>query len=283
MTKIKRTDIEDLEKKAREIKKDILEISYKASVGHIGSALSIADIITVLYFSVLKINPKKPLHPDRDRFILSKGHAAAALYCALYRTGFFSRKKLLTYCRDGGIFGIHPDHNTKLGIEATTGSLGNGLPIGTGIALGLKRFSKKSKDVPNVFVLVSDAELNEGSIWESIMFASHHCLNNLVIIVDDNGLQAFGKTKEVINMQPLDKKFKSFGCETEIVNGNDIGELVNVFKKISFSKDKPSVIIAKTIAGKGVSFMENTIDWHYLSLSDGLYEKAQNEISDINS
>lgn len=260
-----------LEKKARQIRKDILDISYQAYVGHIGSALSIVDLLTVLYYRVLRLDPKKPLNSRRDRFILSKGHAAAALYAVLCQKGFFSRKKLFTFCQDGGFFGVHPDYHPELGIEFTTGSLGHGLSVAVGLALGLKGKSR-------VFVLISDAELNEGSTWEAMMFAGHHQLDNLTVIVDDNGSQALGKTREILDLQPLASKWQAFGWQTKVVDGHDLQSLVAVFSKIPFQTSQPSVLIAKTVIGKGVSFMENNFEWHYWPMTKKLYQKALKEI-----
>lgn len=260
-----------LEKKSKQIRKNILDISYKANIGHIGSALSIVDFLTVLYYRILRIDPKKPSSSSRDYFILSKGHAAVALYSVLCRKGFFSRKKLFSFCQDGGIFGVHPDYHPDLGIEFTSGSLGHGLGVGIGLALGLKAKSR-------VFVLISDAELNEGSVWEAIMFAGHHQLDNLTVIVDDNGSQALGKTREILNLQPLAVKWEAFGWKTKVVDGHNFENLVDVMSKIPFRVGKPSVVIAETVMGKGVSFMEGNFEWHYWPLDKKLYQKALKEI-----
>lgn len=264
--------IKELEKVSRSIKKNIIKISYKAHVGHIGSALSIADILAVLYHAVLKNNPQKPNRKNRDRFILSKGHAAAALYTTLYSKGYFSRKVLFSFCKDGGIFGVHPVYDLKYGIELSTGSLGHGLSIAAGLAMGLAKNSKKNP--PTVYVLLSDAELNEGSTWEAIMFASHHNLNNLVAILDDNNYQAFGKASAVINIQPTEEKWGLFGWNTKIVDGHNIKELYNAFRKESKNVKKPTVIVAKTTTAKGISFLENTQEAHYLPLNTEQYKIA---------
>src|SRR3989344_4931917 len=268
--RVNEKEIKRLTRLALLVKKDILEISYKARVGHIGSAISIADILTVLYLSVLKVNPKNPQNPKRDRFILSKGHAAAALYAVLHRKGFFERDKLLTFCQEGGVFGTHPVYDLKFGIELSTGSLGHGLSIGVGLALGLKKNGSKAR----VFVLLSDAELNEGSVWEALMFAAHHGLDNLIAIVDDNNYQGFGKARTGIDMQPLDKKFKSFDWETRVINGHNIEELLKTLKALPFEKKMPSVIIAKTKTAKGISFLEDKQEAHYFPLNETQYKKA---------
>lgn len=278
MKKAKTIKIKNLKKLARLIKKDIIKISYQAHVGHIGSALSIADIITVLYYSTLNINPKKPLDKNRDRFILSKGHAAAALYSALHRKGYFSRQDLLSFCKEGGVLGTHPIRDLKLGIELSTGSLGHGLSVGTGMALGLRGGSRKKGKYPRVFVLISDAELNEGSTWEAVMFAAHHRLDNLIVIIDDNNFQAFGKAQEVINIQPIENKWSMFGWEYKVVNGHNIEDLFNTLNTLPFTPNKPSVIVAKTKTAKGVSFLEDRQEAHYLPLDKRGYKKALEDI-----
>ncbi len=260
------------------VKKDILEIAFKAQVGHIGSAISISDILTVLYLSFLNVNPKNFKNPNRDRFILSKGHAAAALYAVLFRKGYFSRSDLLTFCSEGGMFGTHPVYDLKLGIELSTGSLGHGLSVGAGLALGLKKNRKKN---PRVFVLMSDAELNEGSIWEAVMFAAHHKLDNLVAIIDDNNYQGFGKAQDVIKMQPLEKRFESFNWKTRTIDGHNIEQISKSLSKLPFKKNAPSVIIAKTKTAKGISFLEDKQEAHYFPINEEQYKKALSDIEKI--
>lgn len=268
-----------LEKTAKVIKKNILKLSYKAHVGHIGSALSIADILTVLYFSTLRISPNKPLTKKRDRFILSKGHAASALYPVLSHKGFFTKQVLFSFCKDNAIFGVHPVIDQKKGIELSTGSLGHGLSVAIGMALHLKKtYHNVSNHVPRVFVLISDAEQNEGSIWEAIMFAAHHQLYNLIAIVDDNNYQAFGTANNVLNLQPIEKKWETFGWYTKVVNGHDMQQLSTVFNQLPFSENAPSVIIAKTKTAHGVSFLENRQEAHYLPLDKKLFTKAMKDI-----
>jgi len=262
----------ELLKIAKKIRKDTLTISYNANVGHIGSALSIVDILTVLYFAILNVDANKKYSKQRDRFILSKGHAAAALYSILFRKNFISKSALYTFCKNGGIFGVHPDYNLAYGIELTTGSLGNGIAVGAGMALSFK--DSKENKIPRVYVLVSDAELNEGSVWESIMFAAHHNIYNLITIVDDNSQQAFGKTKDVLDIKPLENKWSSFGWNTLSIDGHDIGQIYNALQIAKNTKEKPTVIIAKTQLGKGVSFMEGKVDWHYLPVNKTLYKLA---------
>ena len=266
MKNARKKDKRNLESIARLIKKDILTISYRANVGHVGCAFSIADITTVLYQTILRINPDKPHDPERDRFILSKGHAATALYANLYRRGFISRKDLLSFCSEGGALGVHPVYDLKKGIELSTGSLGHGLPVAAGMALGLKK--------PRIFVLISDAELNEGSTWEGIMFAAHHKLDNLVVILDDNNFQAFGRASDVMDLQPVEEKWRAFGWGVRTVDGHDVEELENVFRQLPFEKNRPSVVVAKTTTGKGLSHIEDTQEAHYLPLTKKQYEHA---------
>lgn len=277
---INKKRVNSLKKLAHLIKKDIIEISYKANVGHVGSAISIADILTVLYLSALKVNSRKPLDPARDRFILSKGHAAAALYAVLHRKGFVTREELLSFCSEGGVFGTHPVFDLKLGIELSTGSLGHGLSVGAGLALGLKK--KNNNNSPRVFVLLSDAELNEGSIWEAVMFAAHHSLDNLIAIIDDNGYQGFGKSHTVIKMQPLDRRFESFDWKSKTINGHDISEILKAFNDIPFKKNSPSVIIAKTKTAKGISFLEDKQEAHYFPLTKEQFDLAISDLEKIN-
>lgn len=257
----------DLRAIAKKSRKTIVDLCYLSQTGHIGPALSVVDILTVLYFGVLRVSPKTKHQPNRDRFILSKGHAASALYATLAARGFISRRTLLTYCRDGGLLGTHPDYNPTFGIELSTGSLGHGLPVGVGMALGLGSRAR-------VFVLVSDAELNEGSVWEATMFAAHHHLDTIAVIVDDNGQQAFGKTRDVLDLGSLEAKWKAFGWEARSVDGHSIPSLVATFRRLPFVRGKPSVVIARTTSGKGVSFMEKKVSWHYFPLDDKLYRSA---------
>jgi transketolase len=250
------------------LRRIVIEASYRANAGHISSALCICDIISVLYDKILKNLPG----PDRDRFILSKGHAALAQYSALYLRGLIQQTDLESYCKDGTLFGVHPEFGTP-GIEITTGSLGMGLSAGAGLALS----AKMKKSAWKVYVLISDAECNEGSIWEAVMFAAHHHLSNLMVIVDDNGMQALGKTREVLDLQPLESRFQSFGWNAQTIDGHDPSALESALKSPS---SEPRAIIAKTTAGKGVSFMENKVEWHYLPLTQAQAELALKELKD---
>ncbi len=263
--------IRALTSKSREIKKLILTISHNAQVGHIGSALSIADIVTVMYFDILKVFPRNPNNPNRDRFILSKGHAAAALYCALYLKGFISKNTLNSYCINGGSLGVHPEHGTP-GVELSTGSLGHGLSVGCGMALAAKINKKNYR----TFVLISDAECNEGEIWEAALFSGHHKLNNLTVIVDYNKVQALDKTVKVIDLEPFSEKWKSFGFNVINVDGHDLKKLHTALKTNNLLK--PTVLIAHTIRGKGIHFMEHKTQWHYLTTTKDQHEQAIDEL-----
>jgi transketolase len=254
-----------------QIRKIIIEESKRANVGHIGSALSIADIIAVLFAGVVRAAGTDD--PDRDRFILSKGHAALALYAALSLKGILSESQLRTYCSDGSCLGVHPEHHLE-GIDFSTGSLGLGLSFGAGVALAARLHGRDYR----AFVLVSDAECNEGSLWETVMFAGHHGLSNLVAIVDNNGQQALGKTRDVIDLEPLGDKWRAFGWDAYEVDGHDTTALQEAFAAIDGSTGRPSVVIANTVCGKGVSFMEGKVEWHYMPLSNEQHAQALKEL-----
>jgi transketolase len=253
------------------IRKIIIEQSKRAKVGHIGSALSIADIIAALYGEVLNIPDIDAA--DRDLFLLSKGHAALAVYAALHLRGWITEKELNTFCSDNSLLGVHPEHVVK-GVDYTSGSLGFGLSVGAGAALAarLKDSSRR------VFVLLSDAECNEGSVWEAIMFAAHQGLSNLIAIIDLNGQQAFDYTKNVLNLSPMIDRWKAFGWDVHDVDGHDIAGMAKTIAGLKTESGAPHVLIAHTVFGKGVSFMENQIKWHYFPLSDGEYTTAMGEI-----
>lgn len=261
---------------AYRIRQDVLVMAYNAGLGHIAPSLSIVDILTTLYFHYLRVDPKAPTDPSRDRFILSKGHAVSALFATLYRRGFLTRRELLTYCTDGGMLSTHPLYDVAHGVELTTGSLGHGLSVGTGMAQGLRL--EEQKDC-RVVVLLSDAELNSGSTWEAVMFAGHHHLSNLLAVVDMNGLQAYGRTRDVITLEPIDKKWKEFGWHTIVVDGHNVRRLINAYAKASEEKKKPTVVFARTTGGKGVSYMENLVDWHYWPMDKEKYQKAREDIA----
>lgn len=249
-----------LQQKANWIRNQVLGMGIKAETGHIAPAFSCVEILVVLYYSgILHVDPKNPKWANRDRFILSKGHAALTLYAVLADLGFFPVSELTTFAQKGSQLGAHAD-NAVPGIEAFTGSLGHGLPIGTGIALAAKMNNKKYICV----ALLGDGECHEGSVWEAAMFAAHHRLNNLIAIVDYNGLSATNFLKKYLDVAPLNKKWESFGWDVATVNGHSFEELLLVLNNLHYRQsNKPLVIIALTTKGKGVSFMENNPIWHF--------------------
>ena len=257
---------------ARGIRRVILDESYRARVGHIGSALSIADIVAALYGNILTI--VHPDDPDRDRFILSKGHAALAVYAALYQRDWLSQTDLATYCGNGSMLGVHPDH-ALVGIDFSTGSLGHGVSLGAGAALAARLKGSPRR----AFVLVSDAECNEGSLWEAAMFAAHHELSNLVVMIDLNGQQALGYTDDVLSMSNMAERWQAFKWEVHEVDGHDIPAIIKTVSRLDTRSGPPHVLITRTVFGKGVSFMERQIKWHYLPMSDEEYRQAVAEIS----
>ena len=259
---------------AKNIRANALQMVHKANSSHIGSCLSIADILAVLHGQIMRIDPKNPAWKERDRFILSKGHAAAAYYAALSVCGFFPVEWLDDYCSDFTPLGGHVNRFDVPGVELSTGSLGHGLPVGCGMALAAKK-----DDLPyRVFVLLSDGELDEGSNWEAILFAPHHKLDNLVVVVDYNKIQSFGSVSEVLNLDSLAEKWRAFQWSVYEVNGHDHNELIQAFHNIPFEAGRPSVVIAHTVKGKGISFMENRLEWHYKSPTDEQLRLASHEI-----
>ena len=255
---------------AQQIRKIVLEQSKRAHVGHIGSALSIADILACLYDGILRIPALDD--PDRDRFILSKGHAALALYAVLYLKGWIDEKTLNSFHSDGTLLGVHPECALP-GVDFSTGSLGHGLSIGVGAALA----AQMQRSNRRIFVLISDAECNEGSTWEAVMFAAHHRLSNLTAIIDLNGQQALGYTKNVLALPDMPGRWSSFGWDAREVDGHDGAALHEALVDDKSNSSMPRVIVARTIFGKGVSFMENQIKWHYLPMSDEQYTLAMKE------
>jgi len=256
------------------IRRIILDQSRRANVGHIGSALSIADIIAALYESVLQI--PDPDDPERDRFVLSKGHAALALYAALFLKGWISEEMLNSYCVDGTLLGVHPERALK-GVDFCSGSLGQGLSIGAGAALA----ARLQHSMRRVFVLVSDAECNEGALWEAVMFAAHHQMSNLIAIIDLNGQQALGYTNQVLNISPVAERWRVFGWDVHEVDGHNIDEMVETITGLNTHTGSPHVLIARTVFGKGVSYMESQIKWHYWPMSENEYYQALKEIGTV--
>lgn len=243
---------------SKNVRKNIIEMICESKSGHPGGSLSCADIITYLYNERMNININNPKWENRDRFVLSKGHAAPALYSVLAEKGFFEKKELMTLRKINGLLQGHPDSKHIPGVDVSTGSLGQGVSNAVGMALGLKLQNNNAK----VYALLGDGELQEGIVWEASMAASHYKLDNLIIIIDFNGLQIDGKNEEVMGISPLDEKFKAFGFNVAKCDGHDYDDIDRAFKLADDIKDKPMVIIAKTIKGKGVSFMENEVGWH---------------------
>ena len=259
---------------ARQVRIRSLEMVHRARASHIGSALSICDIVAVLYGSVMKVDPKDPAAGDRDRFILSKGHACVAIYGVLAETGFYSAEELLRYGEEGSELMNHISHKVA-GVEFSTGSLGHGLPFGVG-----KSFAAKlSQDSWRTYVVMSDGELGEGSNWEAMLFAAHHKLDNLTAIIDYNKLQSLTTVDETLRVEPLIDKIRSFGWSVTEVNGHDHKSLKEKLENCPWEKGKPSLLIAHTTKGKGVSFMENKVEWHYKSPNDSQLEKAMKELN----
>jgi len=258
---------------ALNIRKDVVRMTHLAKSSHIGSMLSIADIIAVLYGKVLNKNVNNPQWPYRDRFILSKGHAGAAVYAVLAELGYFPIKKLNEYCSNGSVFSGHISHDVP-GVELSTGSLGHGLSVGVGMALAAKMDLKKHR----VFVLLSDGECDEGSNWEAALFAAHHKLSNLTIIIDYNKIQSLAPVKDTVKLEPFRDKWISFGWNVKEVDGHNHEELIDILDFDILKNEKPTCIIAHTIKGKGVSFMENKVLWHYRTPQGEEYEKALEEL-----
>ena len=256
---------------AHQIRRIVLEQSKRAHVGHIGSALSVAEILAALYGSILRI--PAPDDPDRDRFVLSKGHAALALYAALFLKGWLAEATLNTYCADNSLLGVHPEHALD-GVDFSTGSLGQGLSVGAGGALA----ARLQGSARRVFVLVSDAECNEGAVWEAAMFASHHRLANLIAIVDLNGQQALGYTEDVLSLSPMAERWRAFGWDVHEVDGHDVAAMQDVIAGLDTTAGAPHVLVARTVSGKGVSYMERQIKWHYWPMSDDEYHRALDDI-----
>ena len=267
-------DVEKLKKIARLIRADIIKEVYSAKSGHPGGALSIVDILTVLYFNQMNISPEDPRNENRDRFVLSKGHASAALYATLAERGFFSVNELENFRKLGSMLQGHPDMKHIPGVDMTTGSLGQGLSVANGMAM----MSKLDKKGIRVYTILGDGEIEEGQIWEAAMTASQYRLDNLCVIVDNNNLQIDGELKKVMSSYPIDKKFESFGFVVFNVDGNDIEELIKVFESAKLIKGKPVAIIAKTVKGKGISFMENKAEWHGKAPSEEEYKQAIKEL-----
>jgi transketolase len=248
-----------LDARSKELRRIIVQTLGAGKRGHVGAAFSVIEILRVLYDDVLRVDPKNPLWPDRDRCILSKGHSCLALYALLADKGFFPKEELLKFCASDGILGGHPEYGKVPGVEASTGSLGHGFSFGVGFSLAAKLDGKHHK----VFVVLGDGECSEGTIWEAALSASKHRLDNLTILVDYNKQQTYGTIEEVQGLEPFADKWASFGFAVREVNGHDTGEILSVLGSTPFESGKPNAIICHTVKGKGVSFTEKNLAWHH--------------------
>lgn len=264
----------ELQKVANEVRKGIVTAVHSAKSGHPGGSLSAADIFTYLYFEEMNVDPENPDKADRDRFVLSKGHVAPGLYSTLAQRGFFPVEDLKTLRHVGSYLQGHPDKKHIPGVDMSSGSLGQGISAAVGMALS----AKLSGDAYRVYTLLGDGEIQEGQVWEAAMFAGHRALDNLVVIVDNNGLQIDGDIAEVCSPYPIDKKFEAFNFEVINVDAHDFEALADAFAKARATKGKPTAIIAKSIKGKGVSFMENQASWHGSAPNDEQYQTAMEEL-----
>ena len=271
---MKLSSIDDVRALARRIRRESVVMTSRVSASHIGSNLSMVDILATLYSRVLRYDAKNPTWPQRDRFILSKGHACVSLYVMLAEAGFFPRDWLGTFYQDGGRLAGHATHKGVPGIEVSTGSLGHGIGLGSGMALAARRAGEKQR----VFVLQSDGECDEGSVWEGALFAAHHRLDNLTVIVDHNKIQSLGRVEDVTTLEPLADKWTAFGWETREVDGHDVEALDRVLSAVPLTPGKPTCVVAHTVKGKGVSFMEDKLKWHYSSAKGDELTQALDEI-----
>ena len=264
----------ELQKIANKIRKGIIASTHSAKSGHPGGSLSAADIFAYLYFEELNVDPKNPKMENRDRFVLSKGHVAPGLYAALAHKGFFPEEDLITLRKVGSYLQGHPEMKHVPGVDMSSGSLGQGISAAVGMALA----GKMDKKDYRVYTLCGDGEIQEGQVWEAAMFAGHRKLDNLVVIVDNNGLQIDGAVEDICNPGPIEKKFEAFNFHTIVIDGNNFDEIDAAFKEARNTKGKPTAIIAKTVKGKGVSFMENQVGWHGVAPNDEQYAAAMEEL-----
>ncbi|MBQ8006550.1 MAG: transketolase [Lachnospiraceae bacterium] len=267
----------DLAKTANEVRKGIVTAVHSAKAGHPGGSLSCADLMTYLYFEEMNIDPKDPQKADRDRFVLSKGHCAPALYSALAQRGYFPVEELTTLRKLGSHLQGHPCMQHTPGVDMSSGSLGQGISVAVGMALS----AKLSNDSYRVYTLLGDGELAEGQVWEAAMFAGHKHLDNLVVVVDNNGLQIDGKIEDVCNPYPIDKKFEAFNFHVINIDAHDFDQIRAAFKEARDTKGMPTAIIMKSIKGKGVSFMENQAGWHGKAPNDEQYEIAMEDLKKV--
>lgn len=268
-----------LQKQANIIRKDIVTEVFSAQSGHPGGSLSIADVMTYLYFKEMNVNPEDPKWEDRDRLVLSKGHTCPALYAALARKGFFDPEELPSFRKLGHFLQGHPDMKKIPGIDMSSGSLGQGISAAAGMALAGKISNKSYR----VYTILGDGEIEEGQVWEAAMFASHYGLSNLCAIVDWNGLQIDGPVEEVMSPTPIDKKFEAFGFHVVVADGHDFDALEKAFDEAKAVTDKPTAIIVKTVKGKGVSFMENQVGWHGKAPNEEQYKQAMADLAALDA
>ena len=267
--------ITELAETARKIRVGIVDAVHSAASGHPGGSLSIADILTYLYFEELRIDPKNPDDPARDRLVLSKGHCAPGLYAALAHRGFFPVEDLLKLRKVGSYLQGHPNMNTVPGVDMSTGSLGQGISTACGMALAAKIQNKDYR----IYTLLGDGEIQEGQVWEACMFASHYNLDNLCVIVDNNGLQIDGEVTKVMNPHPIDSKLEAFGFDVQCIDGHDFDAIEAALEHAKTVTGKPCAIVMSTVKGKDVSFMENNAGWHGVAPNDAQYEQAMAELN----
>ncbi len=268
------TAIEMVEEKARSIREKIITMLGQAGSGHTGGSLSAADLVACLYFWEMQVDPQQPDWSDRDRFVLSKGHAAPVLYAALAEKGYFPAELLDTLRQLGSPLQGHPDMRKLAGVEASTGSLGQGVSWAVGMALAARMDNKSRR----IYTLLGDGEIEEGMVWEATMAAAHYKLDNLVLIIDYNGLQIDGPISQVMSPEPIAEKFRAFGCHVIEIDGHDVGQIMAAFNEARQVKGKPTAIVARTIKGKGCSFMENRAEWHGVAPKPDEVEKALAEL-----
>ena len=273
---MEKTRITELKTIATNVRKDALTAVHAAASGHPGGSLSVADVLTLLYFEVMNIDPKDPKNPDRDRFVLSKGHCSPALYGVLAERGFFPKEDLITFRKTGSYLQGHPDMKGIPGVDMSTGSLGQGICAANGMALAGKIDNKPYR----VYTVLGDGELEEGQVWEAAMYAAHYKLDNLTVFVDFNGLQIDGNISDVLSPLPIDKKFEAFGFNVILCDAHDFEEMLSAINEAKNTKGKPTAIILKSVKGKGVSFMENNAAWHGSAPNDEQFAQAIKELDD---
>ncbi|WP_270647952.1 transketolase [Paeniclostridium hominis] len=269
-------DIKLLKDKSKELRIDTLKMIFQAGSGHLGGSYSIAEILSVLYFKEMRIDPKRPYWENRDRLVLSKGHVCPIVYAALAKKGYFPLEELETLRKIGSRLQGHPDMKKLPGIDMTSGSLGNGLGIGTGMSIGAKVDNRDFR----VYVILGDGELQEGSVWEAAMYSANKKLDNLVVIIDKNNLQVDGFVNDINRIDPLDEKWRSFGFHVITIDGHNIEEIYEALQEAKTIKGKPTCIIAKTVKGKGVEFFENVCEWHGKAPNEEEYSKALIELEE---